>query len=664
MESKLNNSQVQAFLAWANRVLTRLPLCKHPDRTKKLLLFTEYLTAPLGGQAGIDHLAEERRKNQSKGESGCSQPCCPCYAYITGSDLEPGAGPSEIGAWIDANSRLAPQIATCCSMASGHHWFYFHFIGHTDESYFSSSPSEFWRSPEAPAFKNVLPIYRNMKRGLQCQLFQRADTPRAFACRDSRELPDLKCLEDHGNSNDHGHSETSYPVIVLPRGFYYPKVRKFHHGCYPIDSKETAEAYKGRFELFTTDVATKSSEFYKQIWSEVSDEVLQDQALGEQIDRIAQEIRVILGLQFEEPVRDTSCLLYSMGFFPWQHFFYFPFIVPGSKTLGGGANLEKADNHEAQKTRVRICGGFSCSFPRLLTDIEFQALDLFCRYVYAAFLADYHASLEAESEATFRASAVAGFAHQVSHVFGESVKSGFSLLRFVDCSNDASEDRDISIQQLWAFSADKWRSVHPPGVELAARIAQLKYARLVPDIVQDVLRPPSDRNIFDKNHRTTPEQLLTEVWERMVKPLMQIKSRRKSNYQCFEKTIEIDKKGEYPVNIWIPGGHLLEAILFELLWNAFRHGAWKLVPAASPCVHGSIHGGIKHSDTYVLTVTNPSDGPISFQSNCGLLYIRKFVSALQSMRDSRDIDLHFEQLQDGRCNATLTLPWITRGPGD
>jgi hypothetical protein len=253
-----------------------------------------------------------------------------------------------------------------------------------------------------------------------------------------------------------------------------------------------------------------------------------------------------------------------------------------------------------------------------------------------------------------RLSAIAGFSHQVSHVIGEPGKSGFSLLRFTGRSVGGEEANDLTLPQVWDHGVGD-RSVHPLGVELGARIAQLEYARIVPDIVKDVLDPPSDRNILAL--RKSPKKLVDEVWAGMVRPLMTIKAGRKGGYNCYLKQIDVKMTGEFPDNIFIPGNHLVAAILFEMLWNAFRWGVWQEQATACPILDGSFMGG---ADVYVLEVSNPCEADATFESARGLTYMANFASTLRAMmRDPGVAEVSFEILrpEKGVYRVRLALPW-------
>ena len=262
-------------------------------------------------------------------------------------------------------------------------------------------------------------------------------------------------------------------------------------------------------------------------------------------------------------------------------------------------------------------------------------------------------------EQVARADAVSGFVHQANHIYGDEAKSGFSLMCFADLNSDASERSDISLQEIWIDLRDSAKYSNRQ-IEFEARSAQLRYAILMPGIVRTVIGSRSSSSVFGQRWITCPDSLMQNVVGAMVVPLMTIKSQRNRNFTCFGKQLAVKRIGQFPDNVLIPGGSLVEAILFETVWNAFRHGFWDGQDVAEVIINGRMHGGMNGPDIYELSVCNPSLANSLVESCTGLKYLRQFANSLGSMRDGEQIRLtisnsHVDRYYEYR--VTLTLPW-------
>ena len=234
------------------------------------------------------------------------------------------------------------------------------------------------------------------------------------------------------------------------------------------------------------------------------------------------------------------------------------------------------------------------------------------------------------TETAIRQNAVAGFSHQVGHIFGD--KSSFSLASFTDPTGDTKEDE---FQRL----ADVWRaanlSTQANERELHAREAQIRYASTVPSVIKSVLKPQPDKNVFgaEGEGRGKPGLFVSGVARGMVIPLMYQVSGEK-DYRCRDKQLDLSiQEDSRAGEVFVPSNELTKAVLFEVFWNAFRHGDWAKSDAIAK-VHVDIRteGGFGIPSKIVIIVTNPCLEPPERALNRGLSYIRQFIDGVRVMR--------------------------------
>ena len=234
-----------------------------------------------------------------------------------------------------------------------------------------------------------------------------------------------------------------------------------------------------------------------------------------------------------------------------------------------------------------------------------------------------------ENEQRMRDEAVSGFSHQVNHMFGD--KSSFSLQSFVERTSDTTEDAFVKLSDIWhAAGVDSEAQLQ----ELKAREAQIRYASNVPSVIKAVLKEQPDKNVFGNGQegRQHPQPFVEEVGYGMVIPLMaQISGRKK--YGCAGKRLSLYIQSNPKTHtIFVPSNELTKAALFEVFWNAFRHGHWESSSAdAVVSVVISMEHGSGIASKVVVTVSNPRlDAPPLERR--GRRYVDQFIRSLQTMQ--------------------------------
>ena len=168
-----------------------------------------------------------------------------------------------------------------------------------------------------------------------------------------------------------------------------------------------------------------------------------------------------------------------------------------------------------------------------------------------------------QKELEERATAIAGFSHQVGHVFGG--KSNLPLYAFhleSICREGRSEKEKKTI---------------------SARSAQIRYAALLPRAFEDVLCIPEEVLNRWEHHGNAQafmslRVLFHEVWDEMAMPILDyVKDAvpdRPMSFKCRGKLLQI--VGLKQTAKWrVPNLEAIRAALFECLWNAFEYGEFE-----------------------------------------------------------------------------------------
>ena len=242
-----------------------------------------------------------------------------------------------------------------------------------------------------------------------------------------------------------------------------------------------------------------------------------------------------------------------------------------------------------------------------------------------------------QDEQAKRSLAIAGYTHQVGHVLGE--KSGLSSLS--------------SFAKWLADNRKILESALGQGEDFEFRSAQTKYACILPNIFASAMGNPNSDELWGhaKNIKTTVE----EVWSGLVLPCARAAGRI--------KTGDFGAKGREPELVWyrdtgvfvVPYNEIVEAVLFELFWNACRHGCFKNDPDG----HALIEIGTQPASSCTVELlirTVPKEG-ISVKDNC-CRHVRAFVDVLRSWNQAKRAEMFNIDFSivEGKWVSRLVMP--------
>jgi len=230
--------------------------------------------------------------------------------------------------------------------------------------------------------------------------------------------------------------------------------------------------------------------------------------------------------------------------------------------------------------------------------------------------------------------AIAGFNHQVGHVIG--TKSGLQpLYQFPDELNSGREQLPSPLRE----DAD-------------LRAAQITYAAILPVVFAGAVLPPEppdqDAALWTPLNKVA-DLLQSELWQKLLAPLVM---RAFPKWHTTFVSASLCPKVEWAISATaeVPGCELVRAVLFELFWNAFRHGLFE--PNLTPTVQCA---AVEIGDAVQIAIANPCKGDAKTER---LDHVNSFVDSMRSWvsaRGSRLIDLKFE-VYEREWKSVFTLP--------
>lgn len=226
--------------------------------------------------------------------------------------------------------------------------------------------------------------------------------------------------------------------------------------------------------------------------------------------------------------------------------------------------------------------------------------------------------------------AIAGFSHQVGHVFG--AKSNFPLNRL--------DLREVEIGDLSEEA-------------LRARQAQILYSCLVPQALKDgllgageLLRDWSNKatSNFEKS-KSVHEYVANDVWKKLIEPVLTVIKERTTNHQAKGRKLKLEGLDQLSLDERIPVLTVVEAALFEMIWNAFEWGDFSRDPTNQAIVNivDNVTAGGRVVEIRVRNRKRPDDDKIhevasTEERGKGLGHVKGMIGALQAVgRESSGI---------------------------
>lgn len=251
-----------------------------------------------------------------------------------------------------------------------------------------------------------------------------------------------------------------------------------------------------------------------------------------------------------------------------------------------------------------------------------------------------------EHEAAERSRAVAGFTHQVGHVLDE--KSGVPPFRqFANWITTHGGIITAAIQ----------------GTEdLGLRAAQVRYASILPTVFAatiERLEPVKQQERMWKTTATV-DDLIKDVWNSLVLPCAKAAGSANPEFGAYGREPELEWSNNCGVT-FVPKNDLVQAILFEILWNACRHGSFDGNPPGKALIRADVQPVAAMAE---LLVTNPAKQGMTVGEDC-CRHLRAFVDTLKSWKNAAKADLFdISFLIEGDTWVTrFTLPVKERTDG-
>jgi len=191
---------------------------------------------------------------------------------------------------------------------------------------------------------------------------------------------------------------------------------------------------------------------------------------------------------------------------------------------------------------------------------------------------------ERERQEASKIAAVAAFNHQIGHVIAG--KSGVPPLY-------TFPDQILALQK---------QLPSPLLQDAAFRAAQIAYAAILPDVFRNTVLAPEPAN--QNSTLWTPtlpvrDLLHVELWNKMLEPLVRrtfpVWHPRFLRSHCVPKV-----RWRISATCYVPGCELIRAMLFELLWNAFRRGSFAADKQPSVSCSAAEYG-----DLVRISISNP-----------------------------------------------------------
>lgn len=251
-----------------------------------------------------------------------------------------------------------------------------------------------------------------------------------------------------------------------------------------------------------------------------------------------------------------------------------------------------------------------------------------------------------EHEAAERSRAVAGFTHQVGHVLDE--KSGVPPFREF---------------ATWITSQSERIAAATHATEdLGLRAAQVRYASILPTVFAATLERLEPVKQQERMWKTTAtiEDLVKDVWNSLVRPCAKAAGSANAEFGTYGREAEMEWLSNCGVT-FVPKNDLVQAILFEILWNACRHGSFDCDPPGKALIRADVQpaGGMVE-----LFVKNTPKQGITVEEDC-CRHLRAFVETLRSWKSAAKADafqISFA-IEGGKWITRLTLPVKERTDG-
>jgi len=238
-----------------------------------------------------------------------------------------------------------------------------------------------------------------------------------------------------------------------------------------------------------------------------------------------------------------------------------------------------------------------------------------------------------------RARAIAGFSHQVGHTLGD--KSGFSLLNFAWEQRESGESErpkiaeEVNDKRLVDFSASI------PERELKGRLAQIHYAVKLPHVFEEFLSEGSKTPLIP----TPLPLLLRRAWDNLALPILAVVKDRQKIWGSYKKNFLLEGYSREAMSPYrtrhVPSSEIIEAILFEMLWNAGRHGEFKedYAKVIVKIVENRLDASIK------IIISNACGFSNDYQNSNkrgGIEHIKAFIKYLHGLHEIHAQKMHFD----------------------
>lgn len=253
----------------------------------------------------------------------------------------------------------------------------------------------------------------------------------------------------------------------------------------------------------------------------------------------------------------------------------------------------------------------------------------------------YGQQRQEQEEQVKRNQAVAGFTHQVGHVL--EAKSGLSPLR--DFA-DMLVTKSLTLQTVIGAEED-----------FEFRAAQTRYACLLPRVFANTMESLTAQEQSNRMWGNAGDirEIINYVWLKLILPCARAAGRANPKFGTAGRTAQLVWKNQCGVSI-VPNNEVVEAVLFELFWNACRHGCFVNDPEGRALIELRM---LEIGGTAVeLTVTNPAANDTTYDKEKHCRHLLAFIGTLHSWDQALRanlFDIKFD-VRAGKWTSSVTLP--------